>query len=97
MSSRDLEVKALSNPNKIKAPPTAKIKDDRLKPETSIPNIRLPKKPPTKEPKIPKMIVPNTPPLLGLGSIALAINPATNPNIIQATKFIMYEYNNHTA
>ena len=45
--------------------------------------------PPTKAPIIPRTRVPNSPPPLAAGSIALAIAPAIKPNIIQAIMFIV--------
>ena len=43
----------------------------------------LPKNPPTKAPIMPKTIEPKIPPLDGLGSTILAIEPAIKPNTIQ--------------
>lgn len=67
---------------------TATINEDRSNPVTLTPKIRLPKNPPSRAPNIPKSIVPNNPPLDGLGSITFAIQPTISPNNIQANIFI---------
>ena len=68
-------------------PATATKNEVKLNPVTVMPKMRFARKPPTSAPTIPNRIDPKMPPLLGVGSIALATIPTISPNNIQDKTF----------